>query len=104
VSQKHTPGPWFVDSLTGVHVHIDTPASRRRVALACKSIQTTDEEERANARLIAAAPELLEACKEVIATSIFWPKSGGRGARFEGTGAAWRMLERIIEKAEGRQS
>ena len=62
---KHTPGPWIID-----------PANKGMV---CKEINSiyeyicdceleysdlfTQEEEQANARLIAAVPDLLEACE-----------------------------------------
>lgn len=61
---KHTAGPWRVD--TG-------PKSRGRVISVCKGFpqkpvaqatgQETVDEREANARLIAAAPDLLEALK-----------------------------------------
>ena len=63
---KHTPGPWIID-----------PANKGMV---CKEINSiyeyicdceleysdlfTQEEEQANANLIAAAPDLLEACEQ----------------------------------------
>jgi hypothetical protein len=50
---KHTPGPWIV---TGNFIDCDTPPCRIAVALASPEME-------ANARLIAAAPELLEALK-----------------------------------------
>ena len=69
---KHTPGPWEVTSMgiaEGVRTHIvirQTPSGsvHNPVATAldahpCGDPQTRD----ANARLIAAAPDLLEACQ-----------------------------------------
>ena len=65
---KHTAGPWRVD--TG-------PKSRGRVISVCKGFpqkpvaqatgQETVDEREANARLIAAAPELLEALQWALA-------------------------------------
>jgi len=70
VSANHTPGPWhFVDSplktgwlivvggnyLADVHKHIGTTAD--------------DVRDESNARLIAAAPELLEALESLLAVS-----------------------------------
>jgi hypothetical protein len=65
---KHTPGPWRVgkqwsvvaDSEIGTH----SDQQNREYyggALVCESVRTE-----ANARLIAAAPELLEALKEAV--------------------------------------
>jgi len=61
---KHTPGPWrtmrgpqnnFLD-----HVMTDTVPG---LGIATTWAHNQDSEQEANARLIAAAPELLEACK-----------------------------------------
>lgn len=56
---KHTPGPWFVmDYDDNVHqVAISDETATRYLAV----IDNSDETDQANARLIAAAPELLEA-------------------------------------------
>ena len=70
---KHTPGPW---ETTGIFV-------RRNVAVIPK-IGKADicavyadgeikrEEARANARLIAAAPDLLAACKMIASIAVGW--------------------------------
>lgn len=56
MSTKHTPGPWYYQATAGNHDYIIWPesASERDVAL-------VRGEHLANARLIAAAPDLLEA-------------------------------------------
>jgi hypothetical protein len=54
---EHTPGPWHVGQYNGVYDERD----RSVLSLEPK------EEAEANARLIAAAPELLEACRAAIA-------------------------------------
>tara|TARA_R110000787_G_scaffold209159_1_gene319202 strand:- start:125 stop:427 length:303 start_codon:yes stop_codon:yes gene_type:complete len=60
--QTHTPGPWSIED--------DTPGETTGLRFAINSkdyiiARTTDgwKEAEANARLIAAAPELLEQCK-----------------------------------------
>jgi len=61
---KHTPGPWTViENSSGKHlVCADHPqAAHFDIAL------TSGPDSVANARLIAAAPELLEACQRYIA-------------------------------------
>lgn len=79
---KHTPGPWHVmraakpDNVGGYDCAVVTP-DRLILAEAFErpSRDVTFPAE-ANARLIAAAPELLEVCKDALATigkqSRFW--------------------------------
>jgi hypothetical protein len=73
---KHTPGPWILNteptSCEGVNVRFDV-SSNRRVSIASGQSQEhmsgIDEEEcKANARLIAAAPCLLSSLQEAAAT------------------------------------
>ena len=64
---KHTPVPWVIDgSATSLDIFSSDAAVLvavvRRSLLSCHLDQTA----RANARLIAAAPELLEALQEII--------------------------------------
>ena len=53
---KHTPGPWRVGLAHGIKgvYNVDVPET------------ITSEEDHANARLIAATPELLKACKKAV--------------------------------------
>jgi hypothetical protein len=100
-----TPGPWRVDW------HGDGYASgESSVELACLPHDTFDAieimcalgsraslaEHEANARLIAAAPDLLEAIK-ALSASIFAPDDG----RSPELSAALRMTVSAIAKAEG---
>uniref|UniRef100_A0A6M3LRI8 Uncharacterized protein n=1 Tax=viral metagenome TaxID=1070528 RepID=A0A6M3LRI8_9ZZZZ len=57
---KHTPGKWEVEVI-GVHQFI--VKNNKTIAKTPWDISNQEENE-ANARLIASAPELLEACKE----------------------------------------
>lgn len=60
MTKQHTPGPWFYDdSLKG---RLVINSERASVAV----IPYLDAEAIANARLIAAAPELLEALKDMV--------------------------------------
>lgn len=63
---KHTPGPWvfYADTpSTDPNWHIVTTANRMRV-LANVHIEPGNEMDLANARLIAAAPDLLDALQQ----------------------------------------
>lgn len=59
-SAKHTPGPWKKDGF-GIYDSADACIGRAYDPMRPKGF--TKESIHANARLIAAAPELLEACK-----------------------------------------
>ena len=54
-TKGHTPGPWICDQING-EIHTGEEECISRVYLLA-------EQESANARLIAAAPDLLAACK-----------------------------------------
>ncbi len=86
---SHTPGPWnvleFKESL-----HITGGPRKRGLSLA--RIVLDDDEDKANARLIAAAPELLEASKN------FLLDNERESGHFESA----ELLRKAIAKAEGR--
>lgn len=89
---KHTPGPWILDEY-GPEFTMRTVRGKSLGGGTEVAIITTgsysDEVEEANARLIAAAPELLEACKQAE-----W--------QYEqlGDSRAIKMLRAAIAKAE----
>lgn len=56
---QHTPGPWTIAA--GRYLLAITPAQTKQIAI-FDSDDDWEEEQAANARLIAAAPELLAAC------------------------------------------
>ena len=68
MNSKHTPGPWVEDGQTGSVWQGPGPVDRKNgLRIAVVDISTDRaEEDRANARLIAAAPELLAACKVLV--------------------------------------
>ena len=67
---KHTPGPWWADfdgENTFDGVEIQQVGRLHYVPVANVPVDYTDREEReANARLIAAAPDLLDALEEAV--------------------------------------
>lgn len=90
---KHTPGPWKVGSVAktaGITVWRGTPPINNDYARICRNVRNLED-----ARLIAAAPELLEACKEVEA---WWLREGKEN--FVGAPVGIFMLRAAIAKAE----
>jgi hypothetical protein len=111
----HTPGPWFeiegrvygadgfevVDATQGPHLHKDHDGSKGHWGSTPGShVEREEDEEAANARLIAASPDLLEAAKRAYITfrrSNY--KSGD--SRDENESYAIQGLVIAIAKAEG---
>lgn len=91
---KHTPGPWTIDAGEGLSVlnaDLDDPkivaygygdADIMMVANGDEVAASDMETARANARLIAAAPELLDACRKAINT-LNGCEPGFEGLHFE---------------------
>jgi hypothetical protein len=74
MNTKHTPGPWRTDVRDPAFVNYDV---RTDDTIICTmGIEMPTEEEAANARLIAAAPELLEALEKLEHTALFWKDMG----------------------------
>ncbi len=96
MSAKFTPGPWRV----GVLRHCDVFVNTRQVVASCpRSREVPDGEREANARLIAAAPELLAALELAEATLQRLAPNGSRAT--QGTRDVARAA---IEKAKGGES
>lgn len=72
MNAKHTPGPWDIGyggkpedgyaTITSKHRNVPVADLVARHSMAGAELSILDDECAANARLIAAAPELLEAC------------------------------------------
>lgn len=76
MTTKHSPGPW---TLNGVLVR-----DAENLPIADAYGRETDPIHKANARLIAAAPELLEACQELAD----WSQDYGPGSDDDALGDA----------------
>ena len=61
---KHTPGPWKQGDACFSDMR-SIRSNGHRIAVADGGISTSDAEDHANARLIAAAPDLLEALESL---------------------------------------
>lgn len=93
---KHTPGPWYVykQSVRGDDGNI--------VALT-ESDYRTPEQEDANARLIAAAPELLQVCKDELEAIRVWLSANPtpNADVVDGMFISIQKLKAVITRAEG---
>lgn len=88
---KHTPGPWIA-RLEGENWLIE--ANNRKACIAYGASWYSDlQPGEANARLIAAAPEMLEALKEAEEQS---------RKRLPVKKETWLKMQAVIAKAEGR--
>jgi hypothetical protein len=88
---SHTPGPWKLQLQAGARMVISPTGYHGKPSTICYCWPVTGEYgETANARLIAAAPELLAALKRVKDTGVFF------GAIPQG------MVDAAIAKAEGQ--
>jgi hypothetical protein len=85
---KHTPGPWRYQENSDAYTHIVRAGTDDYI---CGCGQGSDGTCEANARLIAAAPELLEALEEFVAS---------RGASTD-FARAYVKAEAVIRKAKG---
>ncbi len=113
VTAQHTPGPWRQDINDDGELFIDLRPQCKGFAdiIVIGDLEETDGEDHANAALIAAAPDLLVACKTIAET---WGHldtcTDDEFERFiratddEEERALWRKVRRAIARAEGRQS
>lgn len=90
---KHTPGPWgCIDTSNHAHDYRLTKPDGSTLPL---HVEANDHsEQRANARLIAAAPDLLEALKYVLEDDGLVPRA---------TAATRAVVRAAITKATGEQ-
>jgi len=79
---KHTPGPWRVEGNQERAFHISTDNVMVGPYVVAGGIVACDIEHEPNARLIAAAPEMLEALREMLATYCDHGRSVHGGAKF----------------------
>lgn len=99
MESKHTPGPWRVGDAGATVFGPKTEApSPVRIATVTNNAIPSDAQ-RANARLIAAAPELLDACEEAIAEAHRLNEAAGYTV-FNPT--AFGMMRQAIAKAQGK--
>lgn len=101
---KHTPGPWFVCRRNKYangnrralvrHNDYDKTGLIERMIVICDCFaDSASKERRANTALIAAAPELLQACKAALECS---------GLSENDDSPLYAQLTAVIDKAEGK--
>lgn len=103
---KHTKGPWVVRREGRSTVYGAVEASLRpytwQEVAACGPTEAGSEQQEANARLIAAAPELLEAC-QLLVSWLDLPQDAPMTDMVVGCGEAERKARAAILKATGEQ-
>jgi hypothetical protein len=95
---KHTPGPWNVTEVDSRVIITDNWAKPFGGTIAELPHPDTHSYVMENARLIAAAPELLEACKTALASMQRYGIEQGSREEKEVF-----IIEQAIAKAEGKQ-
>ena len=102
---NHTPGPWYVYPQSDYITAHDTDDSLFAVATVTTEIDGLLEgDPQANARLIAAAPDLLEACRQFLAAERLADEFGVDGAEtIEALIEASELARVAIAKAGGRE-
>ena len=95
----HTPGPWVIDWNVS---RLDVFSADAFTLIACLRRSSLspgiDETSKANARLIAAAPELLEACRRA---RMAMGAHAGANANFQ---REYELLDEAISKAAGEKA
>ena len=89
---KHTPGPWFVDHKSPFLVRAGDDIDGRHIAhIGPANYTPRFDVDEPNAKLIAAAPDLLEALSEII----------NDGGKFVMTNETHRKARAAIARARG---
>lgn len=102
-TQKHTPGPWVHNGARAVYRGQHLIATSHGDPSGWYGLQPVPkiDERDANAALIAAAPELLEALKAM--AEHFGPLEGNQFFNDE-VNRAFELTRKALAKAEGKQS
>ena len=96
MSTQHTPAPWTTDGTANTG-DLDIVAPTGRIAMIdCEFSAETEDVLTANAHLIAAAPELLAALREIVAAVEVGEVDG-----FSPSGDWFREAKAALNKVEG---
>jgi hypothetical protein len=99
LNPSHTPGLWIVN-YDGLNIDAKQDDGVEQIA----SVNRSNDEREANARLIASAPELLEALKGLFEHCAMVHKHWGAGSNASEAQAAQDFARAAIAKAEGKVS
>lgn len=97
---NHTHGPWEIGELTDKHGHVHlavAPEGFKGAVALISPIEDVNSFDRGNAQLVAAAPELLDACRLALIT---FNETAGCDV-ISGRGNVSRQLREAIAKATG---
>lgn len=94
---KHTPGPWRFEMENSYYKIYE---NKHDIRITTLNQEVT--EDKANAQLIAAAPELLEACKRA-AFVLFVSKDLGAHPSSDDLNGALSLLHSAIDKVEAKK-
>ena len=97
--KKHTPGPWTIDKRGVITGGIDSCTSIGTIAMWNEKNSRMIQEASANARLVAAAPELLACCEDVLLTGGDSLRHWGNAAQLESHKAMLAKARTAISKA-----
>ena len=83
---KHTPGPWLThkEGFSSIYIESRIGGGMLQEVASCGPTGEGSDQQEANARLIAAAPELLEALAEIVSAA---------------DGEGWNQLDPSLSKA-----
>lgn len=99
MTSKHTPGPWFVENKNPSEFGLTISADQefRTTRLEICHIAGYGEDQNSNARLIVAAPDLLNALKRILNAAYGLADEG----EAETVHSALKVAHAAITKAEG---
>lgn len=100
-SPAPTPGPWILIPAEYENTIYHVEGQSDYPTVAAVFFRNTDEEAEANARLIAAAPELLEVVDDLLAW-VFDMNQGAGNELDDDERARYLRAETILRKADGR--
>jgi hypothetical protein len=103
--QEHTPGPWAVSMSDPTLVYSKKPEGTGRWVCSSISHPVRNREDEANARLIAAAPDLLAAAKRAeyeLRDAVHIFKLDGMTSFAKAAEQAADFASKAIARAEGR--
>ena len=98
---KHSPGPWSVEYSEATKVKATDDSTLAFLGHLNRRGRRSPEQVGANARLIAAAPDLLAALEAMVAAA---RRGGDPQVSIDEECDAWQLIDHAIAKAKGEGS